>query len=569
MTNLRQTLVCGGIQCRIEPYTWVLRIAALSVAVALSSCSGLIRGRDSDDGSGEPSGGLVNDPAARRVSVGPAVGRRLTHDEYFNSLEVLLGVELDPSAFELQRETNSRGFFRNDAESVAFRSDQAEAYEAIARSAAEQVSIDSLVRTHASCQDHRPECYRSFIDSLGRLIMRAPVVDAERGLFERIFDVVRGEGGPFETGARLVLEAMLQSPRFIYRLELQQGSAKTREIDDYELATRLAFLVWNAVPDAELIQVATQGDLRSKLEDQFERLWSDGRRSRRALRQYIEQWLRLDAGGAGALNDDMREETYRLFERLEWDQNQGVLEALTAKRTELSGRLAEFYGIASQGAEFDVYDLADQPERIGFLTHAAVIAGNTNFAPTSIIDRGLFVYSSLFCRFISIPEDDATVALIEEQTVPPDSRLSQRERLARQRENELCASCHGQFDPLGFAFDPYDSAGGYRTEDEFGNALRSQGEVSFGDVQFSYANVEEFAQNIAARPEVAECIAEKSLQHGFGRRLLGQDRDLIAEVFSGAKGELNWKNLLRTIAMHPEFALVEVAGDVKSAEVAK
>jgi hypothetical protein len=318
--------------------------------------------------------------------------------------------------------------------------------------------------------------------------------------------------------------------------------------------------VWNASPDQELLDLALNGTLLENIEAQVERLLEHPR-ARRAFRQYLEQWLYLDAVSPSIeLGADMKEETYRLFERLVWEENADLMRAFTENRAELSEDLASFYGLSPSGDGFSTYDLDDLPERIGFLTNASVLAARTINPSSSMIDRGLFVVNDLFCQTVPPPEGEALRAAIDEIAVPETSGLSQRERFAIQSEEALCRGCHSVFDPLGLAFEQYGSAGQYITEDEFGNTLPGGGSVAVGDVEADYRDIEEFAVALATSESVAACVAEKSVQHAYGRLMGPKDRDLLAEVHAkfDAQGR-TYGPLMKAIATHPEFLAVEVA----------
>lgn len=541
---------------RGRPAIW-LRIALAAVVWGALGCNGRIGG---EEAAGTPRPGDEVGRSARAVTTGPAVGRRLTREELLNSIEVVFGVELDADAHGLPRDSRIPEGFRNSAQDLLLSPARTRAYDAIAEAAVAAADLSRFVDEHAQCTDMREECIASFVDHAGRLVLRARVPGSERALYEELFAVAASEGDGFEVGAALAVRAMLQSPRFLYRLESQSGSGDTRKVDSFELATRLSFLVWNAAPDAELIELAERGDLESALDAQTERLLNHPR-ARRAFRQYVEQWLHLDAiPESFALGYDMKEETYRLFERIAWEEGGDFMRVFNAKQTELSGALADFYGVERVGDGFERYDLSSVPERVGFLTNASVLAARTVNPASSMIDRGLFVLNDLFCQSVPAPDTPEIQAAISEIAVPETSGLSQRDRFATQSEEALCAGCHGSFDPLGLAFEQYGSAGQYILEDEFGNALPGGGSVDLGDVQVDYSNVEEFATALAESDTVARCVAEKSVQHAFGRHLGPNDVGLVADVYDDFVGSgRTYRGLLSAIAAHPEFQSVEVS----------
>jgi hypothetical protein len=525
--------------------------------LSLFACDGQI---SQGDGSTDPRD--IAGPDARKVSLGPAVGRRLNREEYVNSLDVVLGVEVDADDYDLPRDARVPEGFRNSSLDLLLSPARVRAYDAVADDAVAQADVAGLVSRYASCTEMRDDCYDGFVDGIGVLLLRRPVADADRGFYSRLFAVAQEEGEGFSEGAALVMRAMLQSPQFLYRLESQAGNnaGEGRQVDSFELATRLSFLVWNAAPDQELLDLAASGNIQANVDAQVQRLLEHPR-ARRAFRQYVEQWLYLDAlPESFALGADMKEETYRLFERLVWEEDADFMQAFTEKRAELSGELASFYGLTPLGSGFASYDLNGASERIGFLTNASVLAARTINPTSSMIDRGLFVLNDVFCESVAPPDAPALQDAIAEVAVPETSGLSQRDRFAIQSEEALCRGCHALFDPLGLAFEQYGAAGQYITEDEFGNALPGGGSVALGDVTIDYGDVEQFAAALGASDTVARCTVQKSVQHAYGRKMASNDADLLSEVYADfeAKGR-SYRALIRAIAMHPEFQLVEVA----------
>lgn len=531
-------------------------VGALAV-LTLVACEGQIAGGDSSTDPRDLAG-----PDARKVSLGPAVGRRLNREEYVNSVEVVLEVTVDPDDYDLPRDERVPQGFRNSSLDLLLSPARVNGYDAVANDAVTQADVAGLVSRYSSCTEMRDDCYDGFVNGVGVLLFRRPVTDADRELYSRLFTVAQEEGEGFQAGAALVMRAMLQSPHFLYRLESQAGDSTgdARQVDSFELATRLSFLVWNAAPDQALLGLAANGELSSNIEVQVERLLAHPR-ARRAFRQYIEQWLYLDAiPDSFALGADMKEETYRLFERLVWEEDADFMRAFTEKSAELSGELASFYGLTPAETGFTSYDLGAASERIGFLTNASVLAARTINPSSSMIDRGLFVLNDLFCESIAAPDTPELQDAIADVAVPETSGLSQRERFAIQSEQPLCLGCHARFDPFGLAFEQYGSAGQYITEDEFGNSLPGGGRVELGDLSFDYSNVEEFATALGGSEAVARCAVEKSVQHAYGRTLGSNDADLLSEVYADfVESGRSYSGLIRAIAMHPEFQLVEVA----------
>ena len=533
-------------------------VTALVLLLSLSAaCDGVI----GDPAGAEPErpwvGGEREAPLER--AHGPAVGRRLTREEVFNSIEVTLGVELDRSAYDLPVDPRGPGAFRNTAESLLLSPARVRAYDAIAADVVSRIDWSSVVAEHTVCTSGASRCRRHFVRSIGRELLRGPVPDAEVDSYAVLYDVAREEGEGFAAFVQLVVRAMLQSPRFLYRLEHPSPAAgPTRLAGSFELATRLSFLVWNAAPDVALIDLADAGELEASVEAETRRLLAHPR-ARLALRQYVEQWLHLDAIPAHyELGAQMKDETYRLFDRVVWDEAGDFTSVLRERRTELEPELASHYGLSSRGPGRRQYE---QPsERLGLLTHASVLTARTRNPRTTIIDRGIFVLEDVLCEQVPEPEGDALRAAIDAQTIPESSGLSQRERFARQSEDPLCASCHARFDPLGIAFEVFGPTGGYQTEDEHGNPLTGSGVVALGDVALEHANVVELAEALSHSRSVARCMVEKVVQHAYGRAMGSGDDALVDDVHARFEERgRSYQELIVAIATHPSFALVEAS----------
>ncbi|MGF1466965.1 MAG: DUF1592 domain-containing protein [Sandaracinaceae bacterium] len=531
----------------------------LAVAAVLAGCVGHIEPLPVRPGSPD-----LDQDRLRDVQRGPGTGRRLTREEVFNSVDSALGVALDRDAFDLPADTRVPGGFRNGVAEQLMSPARVRAYDEIAASVADAVDAAALVADLAPCTDFREACENGLIDGLAVRVLRGPIPPAERSAFRPLFRVVEDEGDGFEAAARLLVRAMVMSPRFLYRLEDADGPGGpdgTRVIDPFALATRLAFLVWNAAPDAELLDLAARGRLEDRLEAETRRLLAHPR-ARRALRQFVEQWLYLDALRIDpALQDPMKEEVYRLVETVVWQEEGDLLRIFADTRAELPAELAAFYGLTPQGDGVASYDLRERPDRSGVLTRAGVMAARTINPRSSMIDRGLFVLNDVFCRTVPPPEGEALREAIEEGMVPETSGLSQRERFATQSEDPLCASCHGVFDPLGLPFETFGAFGEHLTDDEFGNPLTGAGEVQLGDLDLAYANAREFSEALAGSETVARCMVEKGLHHAYGRRLHPTlDAALIDEVHARFEaGGRSYQALLTAIATHPDFPLLEVS----------
>ena len=488
------------------------------------------------------------------VAGAPATGQRLTDRQYLNVVVDLFGVDATAEAISLPLDPKLEGF-RNAASSLLPSDIRIEGYAAMARTIIGRIDWTQLLSREGLCAEATDKCRRDFLTVMGKRLFRRPLTDEQVGRFAALFEAVTREGDPFPVAASLAVAAVLQSPEFLYRLE-KPGP----RIDDFELATRLSFLLWNSAPDRILLDAAEHGQLAGPaLDAQVTRMLADPR-ARRALRDYVDDWLDADKllrtsrdpavfpQFSGALAADMREEIHRLFERVVWQDNTDLVDVLRTEHTMVTPALARLYGLpAGTGAGFVEQDLSQVPTRAGLLTQAGILTLTSVGGPgSSIVDRGVFVLRNFLCRHV--PEPPSNVP----ELPPADSGKSERDRLAQHRQDPACGSCHSQFDPLGLAFEAYDAIGAVQTKDAAGNALTGAGSLMVGDKEVPFTNVREFVTALTGSNEVGACMARKVVQYAFARPLFAGDEPLVGEL-SGRfdKGGNRYQGFLVALAQSP------------------
>ncbi|MEQ9320613.1 MAG: DUF1592 domain-containing protein [Polyangiaceae bacterium] len=339
--------------------------------------------------------------------------RRLTVPEYVATVKAVLDVDLAAEAVDqLPADLRADGF-TNTAGSLIVTLDHVEVYDELAALTVERITdLPGLIDEHTSCTEMTSACQEELGDSFGKLLYRGPIAAEERALLLDIFDDVAAEGEGFDVAVTLVLRAMLQSPRFLYRMEQEAGDG-TRELGGYELANRLSYLLWGAPPDDALYAAAASEALTSDdvIEAQVRRMLKD-ERARLTARRYLVDWLHLDRldnlqrdpaqfpDWNEQLGRDMKDETVAFFEHLVWDQEAPLSSLFDAQVTFVSPALADHYGLASPGSDGEV-DLSDVAERGGLLTQGALstVGGNT----ASMVSRGLYLLENLLCSRVGSP----------------------------------------------------------------------------------------------------------------------------------------------------------------------
>ncbi len=541
--------------------------------VALWACNGVIGGSGDESGvSGDVLSPDLAECRERPPDPGESSARRLTHAEYQNTVFDVLGVDVSAEVAQLTPDIRVEGF-TNNAATLVVTGELANAYRSLAHSAAEKIeNVDDFVSRFARCQDASDDCREEFIRRLGTKLMRTSLEPEQIGNFASLFEVAEAEGDGFTVGAKLVVEAMLQSAQFLYRVENQPPSSDApNPVSPHELASRLAYLVWGSAPDDALLDAAMRGDLDEPDQRETEVVrMLEHPRARETARRYFADWLGLDVLEAlgrdqnrypnfnRQLARDMKEETLRFFDHLVWEEQGAITDIYTRQYTFATPALAEFYGLPPAGDGFQRYDLIGVPDRIGVLTQGAVLATHAGGDDPSLVRRGLFVLHDLLCDSVPSPPDNV-------DTTPPDTAkgTSQRNRSEERVKNASCGGCHAQFDPFGYVFERYDSVGAARAEDEHGNMLRSDGLFQTKDgKEIPFSDVQAFVQTLADRPRARTCTVRKQVQFALGRVLGAADGCTLVQIEDAVSQRGGtYQDLLIEIARHPSFRLIRAESE--------
>ncbi len=401
---------------------------------------------------------------------------------------------------------------------------------------------------------------------LRRLATRAfrrPATDDEVRRLAMLARSVRSEGGTYEQGIQLALQAILCSPHFLFRGEPDvEGQAdKIRDLTDYELATRLSYFLWSSMPDDQLFELAEAGKLRSPevLEQQVRRMLADPKAGA-LVENFAGQWLELrslqqrtpDQEMFPAFNDQLREAMRKeteLFVLAVIREDRSVLDLLDADFTFVNEPLAKLYGIGGvQGEEFQRVSL-DASQRGGILTQASILTVTSNPNRTSPVKRGKWILENLLGTPPPPPPPD--VPELEEKK-EANNATTLRARLELHLTNPGCASCHERMDPLGFALENYDAIGGWRTTDG-GQPIDSQGKLPDGK---SISGARELRRLLVEqrKDQFVECLTEKLLIYALGRGLDYQDKCTVDAVkAAAAKDDYRFSRLVVEIVRSEPF----------------
>ena len=488
--------------------------------------------------------------------------RRLTVGEYVETVRRTVGVDVDEKAREiLPSEVRADGF-RNTAYALTVDLDHIQGYAELAGIIVDRLDVPAFVESHVGCRELTRACFEDVITEIGRRLLRGPVGEVEKEKFFDVFEAVVDEDGDFELAVSYVLEAMLQSPQFIYRIENQQGDGSTESVGGWELASRLSYFIWGGPPDEELMAAAEAGELSTpeQVTDQVERMLASPRADK-SVERFIYDWLSLGRlasldpneehypGWSEALAEDMEEETLAFAHAIAREEKRPLSDLFDAQATFATPRLADHYGLESNGEGMNRYDLSPVAARGGLLTQGSVLTIGGDEAST--VSRGLFLLRNVLCGDVSSPPPD-----VDTTPVPAEPGRSQREIAEARIANPQCGGCHSKFEPLAFGLSKFDGVGKYIETDEHGNKLRDDGEVVVpGEAEAqSYEDAAEMMELIAGSERVDRCLTRKVTQFAIGRKLTPSDRCKVREIYRRFReGGETYASLVAAIATSDLF----------------
>ncbi len=410
------------------------------------------------------------------------------------------------------------------------------------------------------CQAAQPDmaCVGAFIDRFVPRAFRRPIDNIERDGLIAVYGV--GAQTTPADGVRLVLEAVLQSPSFLYRSELGAAIAAGRPtaLTPYELATALSFLVLDSIPDDELWSVAQDGSITQPavFTRQADRLLQTPR-ARTNLPRVFLKWLGLGAGVVtelpaatypeydDVLRQSMLEESTR-FVSAQVAKGGTLRDLMASRETFVDGRLAAIYGVAYPAGSTGFIPTTLPPERAGILTQAGVVA--TKSRGHQIVIRGKFVRRDLFCQNIPSPPPNVNIMQFS------GSGLTERQQSAKRTADAVCGPCHSRMDPIGISFEQFDAIGRYRPTAADGTAIDSAGQLMGTDVDGTIGSPSELANRLGQSAMARACVSQRMLSYALGRDLADADQceqDRVAAQVQALGGHL--ADLIDAIVRSPVF----------------
>jgi hypothetical protein len=490
--------------------------------------------------------------------------RRLTRTQYNNTVRDLLGVAGDPAgAFGVDEEDT--GFASNNRAPLTDL--QLEKYQQAADTIADNAVANIANVLKCAPGTAEGDCVDQFIRSFGKRALRRPLSPAEAAKYKALFTAAR-TGSDLPTGISLVISAFLQSPYFLYRVELGEAGAAAVNgvipLTPYEVGTRLSYFLTDSTPDDALLAAADAGKLRTPegIAAEAQRLLGSGK-ARDTLVSFYQQWLGVDDlltvekdPKAYALFDPvvrsaMRDEVLEYVDQVTRLGDGKFQTLLTSRTTWIRGPLYPVYGLGTVGqAGGSILHKMDLPadQRAGVLTLSGVMAKYGHADQSSPVGRGKLVSERLLC--VIPPDPPPGVAA---NVPPPDPKVPTRVRFENHRKDPQCAACHALMDPLGVAFEIYDGIGSYRTMDGGkpvdANTTLSGTKASDGPIK----NAIDLMGKLAAADETRTCFAKQMFRYAFGRSESDFDKALVTDIVGALSRTDRIPDLMIAIATAPGF----------------
>ncbi|WP_224242185.1 DUF1592 domain-containing protein [Hyalangium gracile] len=480
----------------------------------------------------QPTGPEATSCPATAVQPGPSPLRRLNRFEYDNTVRDLLGTTLQPAkAFAPEEESLG---FKNNAYALNVTLLHVEQWMTASETLAAAADLSKILPCQPTAATEAT-CARQFIEQFGKRAWRRPLEAEEVARLGSVYQAGRTRKD-FATGIRMVIESLLQSPFFLYRVESGRPSTQGGPVQttSHEMASRLSYFLWGTMPDPALFQAADADQLstREQVEAQVRRMLNDPK-AHRMVAEFHKQWLMLDElehvtkdntlyPSFEPLKAAMRTETEKFLDYVFFEGDASQL--FNANFTFANKELAAFYGInGPTGTAFE--KVAVNPlQRAGFLTQASFLASHAKPNQSSPIHRGVFVRKQILCQTLPTPPDD--VGMPPDPT--PDSTT--RERFAEHTSNPACSGCHALIDPIGFTFENYDGVGGYRTHEGALPVDASGGVSKAEDANGNFVGAVEMSRRFAESTYVKDCIATQWFRFANGRAEVEAEKCELQEL---------------------------------------
>jgi hypothetical protein len=512
-------------------------------------------------------------PVKEPVSGGGAPGfRRLNEGQYKGSIAQIFGADIKvPGRFEPP--VREDGLLAIGDSKVVVTPAGFDQYVTRSREISAQVLDDKHRSTFLQCAPSSPSafdelCAKQFLGKYGRLLFRRLVNGDEMRSVLKETRYATEKTGSFVTGLQAGLGAMLVSPSFLFRVETTEpdpGRQGALRLDDYSVATRISFLLWDAPPDEQLLDAAASGALRTKLglDKQVDRLMSSPK-FEQGVRAFFSDMFAYDQFDglskdtalfpiySPQLKADAQEQALRTLIDHLLTQKRDYRELFTTRKTFVTRSLGALYGVSVDYRAFDgwmPYTFPADDPHAGLLTLPGFLMLSSHEGKNSPTIRGKKLRELFLCQRVPDPPGNVDFSKFED---PKNPNPTVRERLDAHRSNPVCSSCHSMMDPIGLSMENFDPVGQFRTK-ENGVTIDVSGTFD----RKSYAGIVGLEKVLVESPALTTCAVQRVYEYGTGRQIASGERDWIAYVNQRfANDGYRFPSLVRAIATSRAFQAV-------------
>jgi hypothetical protein len=513
--------------------------ASGALALALASCTGSIPdgasgGAGANGAAGSTMTGGAGSTGTGTIPVTPgdpnAAGlmpmRRLTNREYNNTVRDLLGDTTAP-ANQFPSDRDKEFLFRRAGDlAVQDATLLRTAAEALATNAKAKVAPNMLLPCDPTGGEDA--CAAQFIATFGKRAYRRPLATAETTRLQALYAAARGTLKlGFADAITVLIEAMLQSPQFLYHWEAAPTDQNVHEgavvrLSSYQIASRLSYFIWGSMPDDALLTAAGAGqlDTAAGVQTAARRLLTDPK-AKSTVSSFVADWLELDGlpdrtKSAMAypmynqsVENAMLDETRTFVESVAFGGDGHLATLLGAPYSYINQTLGMLYGATATGPTLAKTDLP-ATQRAGLLTQGAFLALTGNADGSNPVRRGKAIYTKFLCHSLPPPPPNVPAPM------PASAGGTTRQRFTIHDQNACAKGCHAVMDPIGFAFENYDGIGQYRTMDN-GMAVDATGKITLDGAEKSFDGAVSLVGLLATSAEVRNCFAAEWARYALLR----------------------------------------------------
>jgi hypothetical protein len=494
--------------------------------------------------------------------------RRLSRREYNNVVHDLLADTTQP-ANQFGQEVYTNGF-DNGSDGLTVQGADLLALQAAAESLAATAVASHPELLIGSCnpQTDAMTCVNAFVSTFVPKAYRRPATTTEVQRLQAVYTAGAAAGG-FTVGLQTMLEAVLQSPAFLYREELGAPDpsvpAGVVRLTDYEVASELSFLFTGSMPDAELFTAAQSGALRTpdQLGAQATRLLATTG-AKPEMRSFVHQWMATDQVSTAnkdaivypqfspTLAASMSSELDQFFDGVLWQGTGSIRELLTSNKSFVDSNLATLvYKVSPPASGFQAVML-DPQIRQGVMTRAGFLTAHADVDSSGPVPRGVFVLHAMLCTppispppNVPLPPSASAAAAAHETT---------RQRFGMHLSQAFCNSCHSVIDGVGFGFEQFDGMGVYRTT-ENGSPVDTSGTVTGTDVDGPFVGVAQLSQKLAGSQEVLGCFAKQVYRFAMGQEESKASHEVLTAMQAKFTADSRMTDPFQTLVADPAFVL--------------